>query len=190
MAVFAYLRVSTTEQTTENQRLEITNAGLAVDYWFEESVSGSVQASQRQEFTKLLSQIRDGETLVVSKLDRLGRDALDVQHTVQTLKERNISVKVIQLGGLDLTSAVGKLALSMLSAVAELERDVLIERTQAGLARAKAQGVKLGRKPKTTAAQQTEIKALVAAREVSISEIARRYKISRATVLDIAKGVH
>lgn len=187
MAVFAYLRVSTTEQTTDNQRLEITNAGIAVDYWFSESVSGSVHASQRKEFNRLLSQIREGETLVVTKLDRLGRDALDVQQTVQSLKERNISVRVIQLGGLDLTSPIGKMALAMLSAVAELEREVLIERVLAGQARAKAQGVKFGRKPKTTTAQQSEIKALVAAGEVSISEIARRYNVSRATVLSIGR---
>lgn len=187
MAVFAYLRVSTTEQTTDNQWLEITNAGIAVDYWFAESVSGSVQASQRKEFNRLLSQVRDGETLVVTKLDRLGRNALDVQQTVQALKERNIAVKVIQLGGLDLTSSIGKLALSMLSAVAELERDVLIERTQAGQARARAEGVKFGRKAKTTTAQQAEIKVLVAAGEISISEIARRYNVSRATVLSIGR---
>lgn len=91
----------------------------------------------------MLSKIRDGETLVVAKLDRLGRDAIDVLQTVRTLADRNIKVIVHQLGTTDLTSAAGKLLLSMLAAVAEMERDLLIERTNAGLLRAKAEGRKL-----------------------------------------------
>ena len=82
MAIFGYGRVSTREQTTENQRQEIERAGYQVAYWFaDEGVSGKVSASQRPKFAKLLGQIRDGETLVVSKLDRLGRDAQDVGAT-------------------------------------------------------------------------------------------------------------
>jgi hypothetical protein len=79
VATFAYGRVSTKEQSTENQRFEIQQAGYQVDYWFsDEGVSGKVMAQQRPQFARLLGQIRDGETLVVSKLDRLGRDAHDV----------------------------------------------------------------------------------------------------------------
>jgi putative DNA-invertase from lambdoid prophage Rac len=159
MAVFAYLRVSTTDQTTSNQKLEIQNAGVAVDYWFSESISGSVCASERPEFTKLLAQIRDGETLIVSKLDRLGRSALDVQSTVKALADRNIKVQVLALGNTDLTSPTGKLLLTMLSAVAEMERDLLIERTQAGLARAKSEGKTLGRPTKLATAQIELLKA-------------------------------
>ncbi len=96
----------------------------------------------------MLSKIRDGETLVVAKLDRLGRDAIDVLQTVRAMAERNIKVIVHQLGTTDLSSAAGKLLLSMLSAVAEMERDLLIERTHAGLLRAKAEGKKLGRPSK------------------------------------------
>lgn len=76
MATFGYGRVSTKEQTTENQRREIQTAGYQVEYWFaDEGVSGKVSALQRPQFAKMLTQIRDGETLVVTKLDRLGRDA-------------------------------------------------------------------------------------------------------------------
>ena len=187
MATFAYLRVSTADQTTDNQRLEIEKAGFQVDYWFSENVSGAMQASQRPQFQKLLGQIRDGETLVVTKLDRLGRNAIDVQQTVEQLRKRSIKVQVVQLGSLDLTSPVGKLALSMLSAVAEMERDLIVERTQAGLARAKAEGKILGRKPKTTETQKAEIRDLVATGTRTISDIARQYGISRASVLAIAK---
>jgi DNA invertase Pin-like site-specific DNA recombinase len=79
MAVFAYTRVSTAEQNPENQKLEIQQSGRNIDYWFtDHGVSGSIQTSRRPELQKLLHQIRDGETLVVTKLDRLGRDAIDV----------------------------------------------------------------------------------------------------------------
>ena len=136
MAIFGYGRVSTSQQDTENQRLELEQAGWAFDFWFTDVVSGKVPAVQRKAFSEMLSKIRDGETLVVAKLDRLGRDAIDVLQTVRKLADRNIKVIVHQLGTTDLTSAAGKLLLSMLAAVAEMERDLLIERTQAGLSRA------------------------------------------------------
>jgi DNA invertase Pin-like site-specific DNA recombinase len=92
---------------------------LEIDFWFADVVSGKVPAMQRKAFSEMLSKIRDGETLVVAKLDRLGRDAIDVLQTVRALADRNIKVIVHQLGTTDLTSAAGKLLLSMLAAVAE-----------------------------------------------------------------------
>jgi putative DNA-invertase from lambdoid prophage Rac len=187
VATFAYGRVSTKEQSTENQRLEIQQAGYQVDYWFaDEGVSGKVMAQQRPQFARLLGQIRDGETLVVSKLDRLGRDAHDVGSTIKLLASRGIKVIVLQLGALDLASPAGKMMLTMLAAVAELERDLLIERTQAGLQRAKQQGKVLGRPATTTAEQRTDILARHKA-GASISELSRLHGVSRATIMRIAK---
>jgi DNA invertase Pin-like site-specific DNA recombinase len=187
MATFAYGRVSTKDQTTENQRLEIQAQGYNVDYWYaDEGVSGKVSANQRPEFAALLKQIRNGEKLVVTKLDRLGRDAIDVMATINALAARNIEVIVLQLGKLDLTSAAGKLMLKMLAAVSEMERDLLVERTHAGLERAKAEGKTLGRTPKTTPAQQEKMKADYKA-GATISALAREYEISRATVISIVK---
>ena len=185
MAIFGYTRVSTKEQTVENQRREIEVAGYQIEFWFQdEGVSGQVSAMQRPQFAKMLGQIRDGETLVVTKLDRLGRDAQDVGATIKMLAARGIEVVVLQLGKLDLTSAAGKLMLSMLAAVAEMERDLLVERTQSGLARAKADGKVLGRPAKTSDVQRQAIK--VAHRGgASISALAREYGISRASVLNI-----
>ena len=186
MSVFAYGRVSTTQQSTENQRLEITNAGFLIDYWFaDDGVSGKVCARQRPQFARLLDKIRDGETLVVSKLDRLGRDAVDVLQTVQSLADRNIKIIVLQLGNTDLSSPTGRLLLTMLAAVASMERDLLIERTQAGLMRAKAEGKKLGRPSKTTQEQKAEI-VLRKKNGESISHLARIFGVSRATILAIA----
>lgn len=187
MATFGYGRVSTGQQTTENQRLELEQAGYLIDtdYWFaDEGISGKVAAGQRPAFKRMLGQVRKGETLVVSKLDRLGRDAIDVLQTVRQLGERGIKVIVLQLGTTDLTSAAGKLLLTMLAAVAEMERDLLVERTQAGLARARSEGKKLGRPSKTTPEQRTEIRHRLGAGE-SVSVLARAYAISRANIIGI-----
>jgi putative DNA-invertase from lambdoid prophage Rac len=187
MATFGYGRVSTKDQTTENQRREIEAAGYAIGYWYaDEGVSGKVSASQRPQFAKMLGQIRDGETLVVSKLDRLGRDAQDVGATIKALAARRIEVVVLQLGKLDLTSAAGKLMLTMLAAVAEMERDLLVERTQSGLARAKAEGKTLGRPTSTTDEQRAAMARQHQAGE-SISALARAFGISRASVMRVVK---
>ena len=185
MKVFGYGRVSTHQQTTENQRLELLNAGFQIDYWYADiGISGKTAASQRPQFSLLLEKIRDGEILVVSKLDRLGRDAIDVLQTVRSLSQRQIQVIVLQLGKIDLNSATGRLLLTMLTAVAEIERDLLIERTQAGLARAKSEGKTLGRPSKTSQEQRHEIIQKLN-NGVSVSEVARLYDVSRANIIGI-----
>ena len=189
MTIFAYSRVSTVSQNTSNQKLEIQNAGFSIDYFYEDiGVSGKVFAKQRSEFSKLLNQIRDGETLVVTKLDRLGRDVVDILTTIRYLTSRNIEVIVLQLGKFDLTSTAGKLLLTMLMAVAEMERDLLVERTKMGLLRAKAEGKKLGRPKKTTTQQRKEIIQKLE-EGISVSELARIYGISRASVIWIRENL-
>jgi putative DNA-invertase from lambdoid prophage Rac len=143
-----------------------------------------VSASHRPQFKALLGQIRDGETLVVSKLDRLGRDAQDVGATIKAVAARRIEVIVLQLGKLDLTSPAGKLMLTMLAAVAEMERDLLVERTQSGLMRAKSEGKTLGRPTKTNDDQRAEI-VNMRKTDVSISALSRTYGISRASVMRV-----
>lgn len=187
MAIFGYGRVSTKEQTTENQRHEIGAAGYNVEYWYaDDGVSGKVSASQRPQFARMLDKIRDGETLVVTKLDRLGRDAQDVGATIKALAARRIEVVVLQLGKVDLTSTAGKVITGVLAVVAEMERDLLVERTQAGLTRAKLEGKQLGRPSRTTPEQRiTIIKRHVAGD--SISALAREANLSRATIMRIVK---
>lgn len=185
MAIFAYGRVSTKDQTSENQRLEIEQAGIKADFWFaDEGISGKTQAAHRPQFKALLSHIRNGETLVVAKLDRLGRDAQDVAATIKALAKRKIEVIVLQLGKLDLASPAGKLMMNMLAAVAEMERDLLVERTRSGLARAKSEGKTLGRPRKTTENQRTEIKRM-RKNGMSISALSRTFRISRASIMRI-----
>lgn len=184
--VFAYARVSTVEQLTENQREQIKQAGYEIHArrFVEETVSGSVPAMQRPGFVKLLDRLEDGDTLVVTKLDRLGRDSIDVQQTVRTFTERGIRLIVLQLGNLDLTSSAGALMVKMLAAVADFERELIVERTQAGQARARAEGKHMGRPSKTTDDQKAAIRQQLDA-GASVSQVARDHGISRASVIAI-----
>ncbi|WP_426177393.1 recombinase family protein [Massilia sp. TWR1-2-2] len=186
MAVFGYGRVSTVDQSADNQRLEIERAGYSVEYWYADTISGKAHAAQRKQFGGMIAKLRKKDTVVVSKLDRLGRDAPDVLVTIKALAMLGVEVVVLQLGKLDLTSPAGKLMLAMLAAVAEMERDLIVERTQAGLARAKAEGKTLGRPVKTTPAQRKAIIDAYASKR-SVSALAALYGISRATVLTIVK---
>ena len=144
---FLYCRVSTSSQFTANQVQEVKAAGFDVQVGrvIEEVISGSIAASERAGFQKLLDRMEAGDVLIVTKLDRLGRNAMDVRQTVEHLAGIGIRVHCLALGGVDLTSPAGKMTMQVLSAVAEFERDLLIERTQQGLMRAKAEGKKLGR---------------------------------------------
>ncbi|VEF12389.1 transposon resolvase [Pseudomonas fluorescens] len=155
---FLYARVSTSGQFTENQVQEVKNAGFDVQSGrvVEEIISGSVTAKERPGFQKLLERMESGDVLIVTKLDRLGRNAMDVRQSVEQLAAAGIRVHCLALGGVDLTSAAGKMTMQVLGAVAEFERDLLIERTQQGLIRAKAAGKTLGRPEaaNTTAAVQ------------------------------------
>jgi DNA invertase Pin-like site-specific DNA recombinase len=185
MHTFAYLRVSTAAQTTDNQQLEIETAGYDPDTTYRDTVSGKVPAGERPEFRAMLDTIartKKPKRLIVTKLDRLGRDAADIQGTVKRLGEMGCAVRVLQLGDLDLTSSAGKIVMATLSAVAEVERDVLIERTHAGLARARKEGKTLGRPRVTDEAKAGTIRAMLG-EGVSVSEVARRHGVSRATVI-------
>ena len=184
--VFAYARVSTVEQLTENQREQIARAGydIAPKRFIEEQISGSVPAAQRPGFQRLLERMDEGDTLVVTKLDRIGRDSIDVQQTVERFQSEGIRLVVLQLGNLDLTSSAGALMVKMLAAVADFERDLIIERTQAGQARARAAGTHMGRPSKTTPDQQRAIRAALAA-GATVSSMAGSYQVSRATIIAI-----
>jgi putative DNA-invertase from lambdoid prophage Rac len=120
----------------------------------------------------------------VTKLDRLGRNAMDVRGTVEQLAAHSVRVHCLALGGVDLTSAAGKMTMSVLSAVAEFERDLLVERTQAGLLRARAEGKTLGRRPALTAAQQADAMVRLVAGE-SVARVARDYGTTRQSIMRV-----
>lgn len=131
-----------------------------------------------------LEKMRNAETLVVTKLDRLGRDARHVGATIRTLAARKISVIVWELGKLDLTTSYRKLMLQMAAAMAEMEHDLPVKRTQAGHARANTEGKTFGRKPKTTPQQRKEIIGLYS-KQQWVSSLASMFSISRESALAI-----
>jgi putative DNA-invertase from lambdoid prophage Rac len=180
---FAYCRVSTADQTTDNQAQEIAGAGFTVDpkRIVAETVSGSVAAMQRKGFAKLVDRMEAGDILIVTKLDRLGRNAMDVRSTVDSLAASGVKVHCLALGGVDLTSPAGKMTMGVIAAVAEFERDLLVERTKAGLSRVKAEGKALGRPASLTAEQQATIR-LQRSKGVSFGALAAEYGVSRAAI--------
>lgn len=186
--VFAYCRVSTIDQTAANQVREIEAAGFAVDSKriIEETISGSVAAMERKGFAKLVDRLEAGDVLIVTKLDRLGRNAMDVRATVEKLADDGVRVHCLALGGVDLTSAAGKMTMAVISAVAEFERDLLIERTQSGLARAKASGKALGR-PSALSSDQQAIIRQRRAEGASLGILAKEYGVSRAAIQRVEK---
>lgn len=182
MRTFAYCRVSTNEQTTDNQIQAIKGRGYDVreDRVVSETISGGVQAMKRPEFSKLVNdKLEAGDLLVVLKLDRLGRDNIDVQETIAMLIEKGVKVVSFDLPVQDLSSAEGRLMLQLIASFAEFEKSRIRERTAEGLQRAKAEGKKLGRPAatKTFEAVQT-----AKAKGLSQSKVAKELEITLATV--------
>jgi len=184
--VFAYCRVSTADQNTHNQIIEIKAAGFAIEKHrlIEENISGSVVAKKRPGFMKLIDRMENGDVLIVTKLDRLGRNAMDVQATVEQLASLGIRVHCLALGGVDLTSPAGKMTMQVIAAVAEFERDLLIERTQSGIIRAKAAGTRFGRRPSLNADQREAVVEKLDA-GANVTKVAREFKTSRQTIMRV-----
>jgi putative DNA-invertase from lambdoid prophage Rac len=151
--VFAYCRVSTKEQCNENQILAIRNANYTVepDRVIAEKISGKTSALKRIEFSNLINhKLEQTDTLIVQKLDRLGRDSIDVQTTVNYILDKGIKLIVLDLPEPDLSTSNGKLLVGMFSVFAEFERNRISERTKDGQARARSQGKRIGRPVATT----------------------------------------
>lgn len=184
--VFAYCRVSTLDQHTDNQVQEIAQAGFQITKarTITETVSGSVAANERTGFRMLLDKLESSDVLVVTKLDRLGRNAMDVRATVDALAGMGVRVHCLALGGVDLTSPAGKMTMGVIAAVAEFERDLLIERTRSGQVRARAAGTHMGRPAKTSEADRAAILKFLA-KGATVSSLAATYKVSRATIINI-----
>jgi putative DNA-invertase from lambdoid prophage Rac len=167
-----------------NQVQEIEAAGFKIQprRVVTDVVSGSRTIEQRPGFMKLLDRLDEDDVLIVTKMDRLGRSAMDVASTVKRLAAMGVRVHCLQLGGVDLTSPAGKMIMGVINTVAEFERDLLIERTQAGLARAKAQGATFGRPWRLDEAQRAEVRAAISA-GASVSAMAKQLAVSRQTIM-------
>lgn len=153
---FAYCRVSTTEQDTANQVAAIHARGhkVTASRVITDTVSGSKPAAEREGFQKLLNKLEDGDTLVVLKIDRLGRDNIDVQQTVSKLIDMGVKVVCLDLPHPDLSSAEGRMMLQMFAVFAEFERKRIAERTSEAIQRRKAEGLPVGRPEATETTQK------------------------------------
>lgn len=180
---FAYCRVSTVSQSAENQIREIEAAGFQIEPHriVTETISGSVEAMQRPLFSRLLDKLENGDTLVVTKIDRCGRNAMDVRKTIEDLSNRGVRVHCLQLGGADLNSAAGKIIMGVICQIAEFEKDLLIERVNAGLERAKSQGRILGRPSRLTSQQKEEIRKRKESGE-TIYALAKAFGVDRRLI--------
>lgn len=180
MTVLAYARVSTDDQSTDAQCHTIAQRyNIADDHWFcDEATSGAIKALQRASFKELFKFARKGDTLIVTAIDRLGRDTIDVLETVEALKAKGVAV-VSMREGFDLSSPIGKAMLTMLVAVAELERSNIKARQMAGIARARATGQKLGAPKKI---DDAAVSAWRKAQKATIQETANQFGISIAAV--------
>lgn len=172
-----YARVSTDDQNLDLQRDALTRAGCSSIY--EETASG--KSSTRPELEHCLRALRAGDTLVAWRLDRLGRSLSDLVKIVAELEHRGVGFESLQ-EKIETGSASGKLQFHVFAALAEFERNLIRERTRAGLAAARARGRKGGRKPALDAKQIREIKALLRDPDIQVGDVAKRYGVSRTTI--------
>ena len=177
-----YSRTSTAEQVAGLAEQSRLLAATGCTRIFEEQVS-SVAA--RAQLTAAIEYVRDGDTLVVCKLDRLARSTTDLLNTVAALERKGVALRILDFGGADVgtQSATGRMLLTIMAAVAEAERTMMLERQRVGVAKAKAEGRYLGRVP--TARRQSARVVELRASGVCCSAIATTLSISRASVYRI-----
>lgn len=182
--LLGYMRVSKADgsQTTNLQRDALLDAGIEPDRIYEDHASG--KRDDRPGLEACLKALREGDTLTTWKLDRIGRDLRHLVNTVHDLTKRGVGLKVLtgQGANIDTTTANGRLVFGIFAALAEFERELIIERTKAGLASARARGRSGGRKPKMTAAKLRLAQAAMGKPETKVSELCSELGITRQTL--------
>jgi putative DNA-invertase from lambdoid prophage Rac len=187
---YAYLRVSTDKQTTEQQRFEILKYAdaqkLTIDHWIEETVSGTTKVGERK-LGQLLATMQPHDVLLVTELSRLGRSLMEVMSILHQLMEQQVTIYAIKEGYTLGNSLNAKVLAFAFSLSAEIERTMISQRTKEALARKRSEGKRLGR-PKGSLAKTTKLTgkdAIISdllAKRISISAIARILGVHRGTV--------
>ncbi len=180
-----YARVSTTGQDYETQLAKLQVEGC--EKIFSEKQSGK-SADNRLELQRAIEFVREGDVLVVTKLDRLARSMGDLWIIVRELEAKGVAFKVLDQAGMDTSNATGKLLFNILGSIAEFERDLINARTAEGRTAAMAKGVKFGRKEKLTAEQIESLKADFKAGVLSKEAIAKKYGVARNSVYRLASS--
>ena len=174
---YGYARVSTDGQSVAAQVDQLTKAGA--EKVFKEKVSGAI--THRHQLQRVLDALDEGDVLLVTRLDRLARSTRDLLNTLALIGEKEAGFRSLGDAWADTTTAHGRLMLTVLAGLAEFERDLIRARTSEGRARAKANGVKLGRKFKLTPHQRNEALARRDKGE-TLMDIARSYNVSHSTI--------
>lgn len=182
MALIGYARISTTEQKLEPQVDALKEAGC--ETVFEDVISGA--KAERPGLNEALAFVRNGDTLVVWKLDRLGRSMKHLVETVANLGEHGVGFRSLT-EGVDTTTTGGTLVFHLFGALAQFERDLIVERTQAGLKAAATRGRKGGRKPVVTPKKLEQAKAHIGD-GLTVREAAARLKISKTSLYNALRG--
>jgi DNA invertase Pin-like site-specific DNA recombinase len=177
MTVYGYARVSTDGQTLAAQNAALTAAGCAKVYG--ETASGA--RSDRPQLAKVLRLLKEGDTLIVTRLDRLARSTRDLLNTLHAVAKKGAGFKSLADAWADTTTPHGRLMLTILGGLAEFERELIRTRTGEGRARAKARGVHMGRPPKLTPHQQAEARQRRANGD-TLTDIARTYGVAHTTI--------
>lgn len=178
-----YARVSTDDQNLDLQLDALHRAGIADDCLYSDTASG--KDAERKELAACLKALREGDTLVVWRLDRLGRSLPDLVRIIGELEKKGVGFESLT-EKIETSSAAGKLVFHVFAALAEFERNLIRERTRAGLVAARARGRSGGRRPKLTPQQIKEIKRLMTDPTIPVSQIAERYNVSRTTIYKVA----
>jgi DNA invertase Pin-like site-specific DNA recombinase len=177
--LYGYARASTDDQVTDLQRDALVRAGVAPeDIFVDEGVSGTKPALTRPGLSSAIGSLQAGDTLVVWKLDRLGRSVVDLLETVEGLRARGIHFRSLT-EELSTSSPMGKMIFTIIASVAEMERGVIVERTKAGLEAAKARGTKMGRPPISEETKRVFVKSVRAG--ATTEEVAKAMNLSPAT---------
>lgn len=181
MSIVGYARVSSSSQNLDLQLEQLADAGC--EKVFAEKVTGTSR-NDRQSLAECLDWVREGDTLVVTRLDRLARSGRDLHDIIAQLSAKQVGFRCVQQGAVDTTTSMGKLILGILGAVAEFETDIREERQREGIERAKAAGVYRGRKRSVDAAQVRSLRD----QGLGGTEIAQKLGIARASVYRALSG--
>ncbi len=174
-----YARVSTEDQRMDMQIDALIASGVSTDHIFQENVSG--MGTKRPELQSCLKALRKGDTLVIYKLDRLGRSVVELLKLVTDLEARGVAIHSIR-DQIDTKTAVGRVMFHMLAAFAQFERDIISERTKAGMKAARARGHRGGRKRVISPQKLKGIKAMLADTTVVMDEVCKTFGVSRSTI--------
>ena len=177
--LIGYARVSTEEQNPNAQSDALQRAGVAETNLYVDHTSGA--KSSRPQWDIVQRVLRSGDTLIATRLDRVGRSTVHLVNTLEDFRQRGVEVQFLEQG-IDTTTAEGRMVYRMLAAVAEFQRDLIVANTREGLASARARGRRGGRKPKLGPAQIKDAQEKYDSRDWTVQQIAALYGVPRTTV--------